>query len=182
MRSGIVVIAALASVSLALPGSILAGTALEPPKDTCWTRVVNDWTKDRKVAATYRIRCYTEAIKNGPADLLTFSTFEEDVLKARKRAMRTCVERLGSVAACGPEGNARTSPDYQCWTRVIDDWAKDRHVRPTHKVRCYSDALRYLPADLRRFTDVVPEIKRARETAIGRCERARGAGSDACRP
>lgn len=181
MRSRIVVIAALVSVWLALPGSLLAGTASEPPKDACWTRVVNDWAKDRRVAATYRIRCYTEAIEKAPTDLLTHGTFRQDVLKARKTAIRTCVVRLGDVPDCGPDGNARTSPDYQCWTRVIDDWAKDERIRPTHKVRCYSDALRYLPADLRKFTTIVAQIKRAREKAIARCERARGAGASGCR-
>ncbi|MEZ5099462.1 MAG: hypothetical protein R3C15_06585 [Thermoleophilia bacterium] len=45
-----------------------------------------------------------------------------------------------------------------------------------------ADAIRLLPADLRKFTDLVPEIKRATEKAIARCERVRGADAGACRP
>lgn len=180
MLSRIAVVAAVTVAWLALPGALLAATTADPPQDACWTRVVNDWAKDGRVAATYRIRCYTEAIEKAPTDVLTHGTFKQDVLKARKTAIRTCVVRLGNVPDCGPDGNARTSPDYQCWVKVVNDWARNTRIRPVHKVHCYSDALRLLPADLRTYTTIVPEIKRARAKAIARCERVRGAGVEAC--
>jgi hypothetical protein len=43
--------------------------------------VLKDWT-DGRIDGTYPIRCYREAIRNLPTDLLVYSSAEEDIRQA----------------------------------------------------------------------------------------------------
>lgn len=76
---------------LALAGllAVLAlSTAARAGETPCWVKVINDWAKDRVIATTYPIACYTEAIKKAPTDLKSYGTFEDDVLRARAAAIK----------------------------------------------------------------------------------------------
>ncbi|MEZ5098586.1 MAG: hypothetical protein R3C15_02005 [Thermoleophilia bacterium] len=170
--------------ALAATGALTAPAhGSTPASDECWARVINDWAKDRKIAASYRIRCYTDAIANAPDDVRSYSTFVNDTRKARRRAIQRCTAHLGKGnPACGIHGNGRTSPDFDCWRRVIQDWIPDGQIRPTYKVRCYSDALTNAPADLLAHGSFARDVRNARARAIADCTRRNGPAAPACKP
>ncbi len=67
-------------------------------------------------------------------------------------ASAALVLALGSPAA----GHAATP----CWRSVIADWA-DGHVDGAYPERCYRQAIRNLPEDLRTYSSAADDITRA---------------------
>jgi hypothetical protein len=75
----LIIVAVLAG--LALPGT--AGAA-----SPCRNRVFNDWYKDGRIASSYPIACYRDALKHIPADARIYSNLSTDIKAAMLAAIR----------------------------------------------------------------------------------------------
>ncbi|MGH3001051.1 MAG: hypothetical protein ACRDM1_00010 [Gaiellaceae bacterium] len=54
----------------------------------CWKLLLNDWY-DGRIDQTYPIHCYRDALKHLPADVQTYSSAHDDIL----RALQTAISR-----------------------------------------------------------------------------------------
>jgi hypothetical protein len=51
----------------------------------CWKALLNDWY-DGRIDNTYPINCYSDALKHLPADVQTYSSAHDDILRALQNA------------------------------------------------------------------------------------------------
>jgi len=65
----------------ALPGAASAATP-------CRNKVINDWYPDGKIASTYPIACYRDALKHIPPDAAIYSSLSDDIRSAMRAALR----------------------------------------------------------------------------------------------
>lgn len=72
---------ALTSLAVVLPAP--AGAALP-----CRNKVFNDWYADGKIASTYPIACYRDALKHIPVDARVYSSLNDDIRAALRAAIR----------------------------------------------------------------------------------------------
>lgn len=80
-RAGLLLVL-LVAVAVAVPGTASAsGTP-------CRNKVFNDWYRDGKIASSYPIRCYRDALKHIPADAVIYSSLSDDVRAAMRAAIR----------------------------------------------------------------------------------------------
>ncbi|MCW2964336.1 MAG: hypothetical protein JWO17_1588 [Actinomycetia bacterium] len=79
------VCAALASVALlcAVAQPARAASAGTTP---CWKVLLNDWY-DGRIDGSYARHCYTDALKHLPADVSTYSSAHDDILRALQSAI-----------------------------------------------------------------------------------------------
>lgn len=84
MRRVILIAVALAVAGLALASRTTAAEA-------CWKRVLADGA-DGRVAATYRLGCYRDALDRMPEDIRTYSSAAVDI----ERALLAATERKAS--------------------------------------------------------------------------------------
>jgi hypothetical protein len=54
-----------------------------------------------------------------------------------------------------------------CWQRVMNDWLKDGRIDGTYSVKCYQQALKNVPEDLRDYSNITDVIQAAMQDAIG---------------
>jgi hypothetical protein len=73
---GVVVLSLAAAVARPLPAA-----AATP----CWKALLNDWY-DGRIDNTYPIHCYSDALKHLPADVQTYSSAHDDILRALQNA------------------------------------------------------------------------------------------------
>lgn len=69
-------------LAVALPGP--ASAAGSP----CRNKVFNDWYPDGKIASTYPVACYRDALKHMSPDASIYSSLGDDVRAAMRAAMR----------------------------------------------------------------------------------------------
>jgi hypothetical protein len=50
-----------------------------------------------------------------------------------------------------------------CWKRIVDDWYDNERIDGSYSQRCYAEAEKNLPQDLRDYSDLPGEIARARQ-------------------
>jgi hypothetical protein len=74
---------AVAVLLVALAGIAVAGTASAAAP--CWKKVTLDWAADGTIDATYPLDCYTQAEAHMSEDLDLYSSFREDLMRARSR-------------------------------------------------------------------------------------------------
>jgi hypothetical protein len=70
--------------ALALVGAVarpLPAAAATP----CWKALLNDWY-DGRIDGTYALHCYSEALTHLPADVQTYSSAHDDILRALQNA------------------------------------------------------------------------------------------------
>ena len=80
MKRAVLVILALAAfVPFAAP---TAGAAVP-----CRDRIYNDWYADGKIATTYSISCYRDALKKVPTDAREYSSLADDIRSAMQGAL-----------------------------------------------------------------------------------------------
>jgi cobalamin biosynthesis Mg chelatase CobN len=82
MRRCLLVVLALAAVAALGPGRAGAATP-------CRDKIFNEWYHDGKVASTYPIACYRDALKHIPADVAVYSSLSDDI----RLAMQAAIER-----------------------------------------------------------------------------------------
>ena len=68
--------------AVVLPGP--AGAAGSP----CRNKIFNDWYPDGKIASSYPVGCYRDALKHLPADAKIYSSLGADVRASMRAAMR----------------------------------------------------------------------------------------------
>ena len=71
----------------------------------------------------------------------------------------------GAILALTTPGQA--SAAKPCWERVINDWLKDGRIDGTYSVKCYQQALKNAPEDLRDYSNVTDVIQAAMQDAVG---------------
>jgi hypothetical protein len=89
--------------ALALAGGVSANAAAQP----CWKQVLNDWHDDGRIDGVYPASCYQEALKHVPEDVLAYSSFPDDVKRARQEMLR--VRRLQGLEKTA--GDSRETPN-----------------------------------------------------------------------
>jgi hypothetical protein len=52
----------------------------------CWKLLLNDWY-DGRIDQTYSVHCYKDALKHLPADVQTYSSAHDDILRALQTAI-----------------------------------------------------------------------------------------------
>jgi hypothetical protein len=69
-------------LAVALPGPASAATS------PCRNKIFNDWYPDGKIASTYPVACYRDALKHMQPDAAIYSSLGDDVRAAMRAAMR----------------------------------------------------------------------------------------------
>ncbi len=77
------------SLLAATLGAVLAALAPASASSAvpCRDKIYNDWYKDGKIATTYPIACYRDALKHVPTDALTYSSLGDDIRSAMQGAL-----------------------------------------------------------------------------------------------
>jgi hypothetical protein len=75
----------------------------------CRDRIYNDWYKDGKIASTYPIACYRDALKHVPADARTYSSLADDIRAAEQAAIARAHGKT-VPAQIGKGGTGNVSP------------------------------------------------------------------------
>jgi hypothetical protein len=89
------------AVGLLLAALALAGPGAAASKN-CGKAVVSDWYGDGRVDKVFPLRCYQEAIRSLPVDVLDYSNAKQDILRALAFA------RKGEKDP-GPSGGSQTT-------------------------------------------------------------------------
>jgi cobalamin biosynthesis Mg chelatase CobN len=80
-------------VLLALLAGAVVLTALAPASAhaavPCRDRVYSDWYRNGKIASTYPLACYRDALKHVPSDAAIYSSLKDDI----RSALQAAVER-----------------------------------------------------------------------------------------
>jgi cobalamin biosynthesis Mg chelatase CobN len=99
--------AVVAVLAVAAPGLAVGSAHAAVP---CRDRIYNDWYKDGKIASTYPLSCYRDALKNVPPDAKQYSSLADDI----KSAMQAAVARLHGTKDVPPQvgkgGKGAVSP------------------------------------------------------------------------
>lgn len=53
-----------------------------------------------------------------------------------------------------------------CWKRVINQWLNNQPINTHYKPRCYQQALKHVPEDLRDYSDITDAISIALQNAL----------------
>jgi hypothetical protein len=88
----------LGLVSLAVAGALVrvgGATAATP----CWKALLNDWY-DGRIDKAYAIHCYQDALHHLPADVQTYSSAHDDILRALQGAV---AKQKASGKKVGPD-------------------------------------------------------------------------------
>ena len=92
---------ALGLVALAL-GAAAVRPAPAQAATPCWKLLLNDWY-DGRIDQTYPVHCYKDALKHLPADVQTYSSAHDDIL----RALQTAIAKQKKSAQAGQRQHAR---------------------------------------------------------------------------
>ena len=76
---------ALGLVALAF-GAAAVRPAPAQAATPCWKLLLNDWY-DGRIDQTYSVHCYKDALKHLPADVQTYSSAHDDILRALQTAI-----------------------------------------------------------------------------------------------
>lgn len=79
------------SVCAALASIALLGAVAQPARAAsagtpCWKVLLNDWY-DGRIDGSYERHCYNDALKHLPADVSTYSSAHDDILRALQSAI-----------------------------------------------------------------------------------------------
>jgi hypothetical protein len=80
----------LLPVLLSLLGATLVAPAPAHAALPCWKQVINDW-EDGRIDKSYPAQCYRDALKNAPADVLSYSSLPADLQAALQNVVNGLV-------------------------------------------------------------------------------------------
>lgn len=80
--------AAVVGAVAALALLVMASPAMAAKTSTCAKQVIADWYDNGRIDKQYELRCYREAIKSIPVDVLDYSSAKEDIERALSFAAR----------------------------------------------------------------------------------------------
>jgi hypothetical protein len=89
----------LLAAVLAAAAALLGATAHAAPAAAatpCWKTLLNDWY-DGRIDATYPVHCYNDALHHLPADVRTYSSAHDDILRALQSA-KARLKKSGQTA------------------------------------------------------------------------------------
>jgi hypothetical protein len=102
---------AKAALVTVVAGTVLLGAAVRPAPaqaaTPCWKQLLNDWY-DGRIDQTYAVHCYRDALKHLPADVQTYSSAHDDILRALQTAIAKTKKQnkpVGSNTLVPPEGS-----------------------------------------------------------------------------
>jgi hypothetical protein len=72
---------------LAVLAALIAGPGAARGASPCRDRIYNDWYRDGKIASTYPLACYRDAIKHIPNDARIYSSLDSDIRSALQAAI-----------------------------------------------------------------------------------------------
>jgi hypothetical protein len=90
--------------SVALLGAVAQPARAASAGTPCWKQLLNDWY-DGRIDGSYQRHCYNDALKHLPADVSTYSSAHDDILRALQSAIaktRTAGHSLGPNAVIKP--------------------------------------------------------------------------------
>ena len=67
----------------------------------CWKTLLNDWY-DGRIDQTYAVHCYRDALKHLPADVQTYSSAHDDILRALQSA-EAAIKKSGKPITANTE-------------------------------------------------------------------------------
>ena len=73
-------------VTLALAAALVVHAGGASAATPCWKSLLNDWY-DGRIDNTYAQHCYRDALKHLPADVATYSSAHDDILRALQSAV-----------------------------------------------------------------------------------------------
>jgi hypothetical protein len=94
--------------------AVLVGLAHPTPAAAatpCWKRLLNDWY-DGRIDQTYPRHCYQDALRHLPADVKTYSSAHDDILRALQSATAAAKKRgaaVGPSTPVAPPGGTTTT-------------------------------------------------------------------------
>jgi hypothetical protein len=98
-------------VLLALVAVAAFGPARADAKTPCRDRIYNEWYRNGKVASTYPLSCYRDALKHIPTDVAVYSSLSDDVRLALQAAIaRRHGQHVPSELGSGTRVTASSSP------------------------------------------------------------------------
>jgi hypothetical protein len=97
-------------VLLALVGAFFVPATSAQGAVPCRDRIYNDWYKDGKIASTYPIACYRDALKHVPADARTYSSLADDIRAAEQGALARARGTKNVPAQIGKGGKGGVLP------------------------------------------------------------------------
>jgi hypothetical protein len=102
---------AKAALVTAMASAVLLGAAVRPAPaqaaSPCWKQLLNDWY-DGRIDQTYAVHCYRDALKHLPADVQTYSSAHDDILRALQTAIAKTKKQnkpVGGNTLVPPEGS-----------------------------------------------------------------------------
>ena len=107
-------VAALAALAF---GAAAPPAAAQAP---CWRQILNEWTDNRQIDATYPLHCYREAIAHVPEDLRVYTGIVDDITSARQQAIRSGNLRELSGRGGGSTTPTADTPDGGLFTQGFD--------------------------------------------------------------
>jgi hypothetical protein len=78
----------------------------------CRDRIYNDWYRDGKIATSYPVACYRDALKNVPTDAKEYSSLADDIRSAMQGAIARRAGHTKVPAEIGT-GGASSSPRHE---------------------------------------------------------------------
>jgi hypothetical protein len=91
----------------------------------CRDKIYNDWYGDGKIATSYPISCYRDALKHAPTDARIYSSLVDDI----KSAMQGALERHSGAKKVPAEvGRGLTSVSDKTATTVTTGGVKAKHI------------------------------------------------------
>jgi hypothetical protein len=70
---------------------------------------------------------------------------------------------LTGVIALSAPGSAMAAEQKSCLDRIIDDWYPNERIDGHYSLKCYREAEKNMPQDLRDYSDLPAELARARQ-------------------
>jgi hypothetical protein len=101
MKRVVLVILALAAFA---PFAAAPASAAVPCRD----RIYNDWYHDGKIATSYPISCYRDALKKVPTDAREYSSLADDIRSAMQAALTHTRDHTKVPAQVGTGGAAKS--------------------------------------------------------------------------
>jgi hypothetical protein len=105
--------------------ALSVGAATASAKTPCWRQIQNEWVNNQRIATTYPLHCYREAIAHVPEDLRQYSSIEEDILAARQLAARLGRTLQGRQSPQPSSTGAQNDPDQTLFTKGFDKLGPD---------------------------------------------------------
>jgi hypothetical protein len=95
----------------------------------CRDRIYNDWYHDGKIATTYPIACYRDAIKKVPTDAREYSSLLDDIRSAMQGALARLSGHTKVPAQVGTGGGAKSPRSELSSTKVFPPTHDPPHVQ-----------------------------------------------------